>query len=212
MWYLLNSRLVTADHPFFTTVGFDDLIPGSKVEVDLGDIVFSQDSVGKLIGGAWDEYGVYNTVQELLQMSLENRKAHFRERFDQMRVVPIRRHGDASMDVTNRRLVSLDNRQLLIMRATLYAHEKVTIRVEDPEKELDKKWTAKDEGFTIKARRKGEPIPLSHDELSSIPVRTSCAYQWRPPRPRNFIREEKYEQTENSLNTENVDAPAGPAV
>lgn len=176
MWYLLNSRLVTAgmcpsstftvvvhtlisvDHPFFTTVGFDDLIPGSKVEVDLGDIVFSQDSVGKLIGGAWDEYGVYNTVQELLQMSLENRKAHFRERFDQMRVVPIRRHGDASMDVTNRRLVSLDNRQLLIMRATLYAHEKVTIRVEDPEKELDKKWTAKDEGFTIKARRKGEPI------------------------------------------------------
>lgn len=110
--------------------------PGSQASVRLGDIVFSQASVGKLVGGVWEDETVYQTVQEMRRMSIEDRRTYtcIAARFDQVRVVPIRRRLDAPGDSTNRLqvMVSLDNRRLLIqvMRATLPADERINVRIQ----------------------------------------------------------------------------------
>jgi hypothetical protein len=167
LFHLLTNKVVTAAHPFYTVDCRNTVTEGTEVTVPLGDVVFSQDSVGKLIGGAWEDETVYETVQEMLRMSLEDRRAYIAARFDQLRVVPIRRHADTAGDATNRLMVSLDNRRLLIMRATLPADERITVRVATDRQrkfELDRKWTAKDEGFTIKIRPKGDSIdPFKSD-------------------------------------------------
>ncbi|KAF5857415.1 hypothetical protein ETB97_005799 [Aspergillus alliaceus] len=46
---------------------------GSHVSVRVGD----KSSVGKLIGGAWEDETVYETVQNMLRMSPEDRGGSF---------------------------------------------------------------------------------------------------------------------------------------
>lgn len=162
--------LTAAAHPFYTIDCRDSVPPGSQASVRLGDIVFSQASVGKLVGGAWEDETVYQTVQEMLGMSIEDRRAYIAARFDQVRVVPIRRRLDAPGDSTNRLMVSLDNRRLLIMRATLPADERINVRIatdREYSSELEPdgrrgKWTSRNEGYTIKVRGTGAPIGKFH--------------------------------------------------
>jgi len=54
---------------------------------------------------------VRQTVQQMLEMTLEDRRAYIDTRLDQLRIVPIRRHADAAGDVTNRLMASLDYRR-----------------------------------------------------------------------------------------------------
>ncbi|KAF3904554.1 hypothetical protein ABW21_db0202022 [Orbilia brochopaga] len=130
------------------------------------DIAYSQSSIGKLIGGAWEDETVHQTIAAMENSSIEDRRAYIAARFDQLRVVPIRRHTDAAGDVTRNLMVSLDNRRLYIMRALLPAGETIPVRIATSRErrlELDKKWTSKNDGFDIKVRGKSSKPP--RDEL-----------------------------------------------
>lgn len=136
-----------------------------QANVRLGDIMFAQDDISKLVRGGWEDETVYQIVRELLGMDIRTRRATIAARFDQLRVVPIRRHADATGDDATRTLmVSLDNRRLLIMRATLPADEIIPIRVatgRERNRELNDKWTSQNQGYTIKIRGKGGQIGKS---------------------------------------------------
>ncbi|KAE8388447.1 hypothetical protein BDV23DRAFT_185375 [Aspergillus alliaceus] len=62
-----------SDHPYYTVDYRDTMAQGSHVSVRVGD----KSSVGKLIGGAWEDETVYETVQNMLRMSPEDRSGSF---------------------------------------------------------------------------------------------------------------------------------------
>ncbi|KAJ8073636.1 hypothetical protein PM082_011914 [Marasmius tenuissimus] len=165
LFHLLSEKVVTADHPFYTDDCRDDpdVLEGHEATVRLGDIVFSQSNVGQLIGGSWEDETVWQTIQNMLRIrSIQDRRAYIAARYDQLRVVPIRRRTDASPDdATSRLMLSLDNRRLLLLRATLPVDERITIWIatsNECEREL-KKWTSRDEGYTIKVRGRRVETP-----------------------------------------------------
>ncbi|KAK1230040.1 hypothetical protein PQX77_006856 [Marasmius sp. AFHP31] len=158
-YYLLTSQVIIADHPFYTVDCRDELHGGSEITVRLSDIVFSQDTVvaskTPSIARQWEDDIDHQTIQTILSMTIENRRAYIAARYNHtpLRVVPIRRHTDAPGEAANRVLLSLDNHRLGFMRATLPADESIRVRIatkRERRRELGNRWTSKEGGYSVK--------------------------------------------------------------
>ncbi|KAF4540659.1 uncharacterized protein LTHEOB_601 [Lasiodiplodia theobromae] len=113
-------------------------------KVRLRDITFSQTGTGVVFEGLSAFEDSRPQIQKLLENGEEARKHAIFQEFGPLPVVSIRRHpkGDTS-DHTPDTLVSLDNRHLHIMRATLPAETFVSVRYEQKDSQLIEEYWVK---------------------------------------------------------------------